>query len=152
MTIRCGENKRVYSSYESLKSACYCRYQYPVFGVIKKSLKICRNIASDNDFFVCEIVLVELFKHKEKIIKVSDLSEDEIIQLYQIYLKKIHLYKEELISFENRQQAYQLCHDIDKNDSAHVALTLELKGLLWTGDKILKEGLLQKGFKQFFDY
>jgi len=109
-------------------------------------------LATDNDFFVCEMVLVELFKHKEKIIKVSGLSEDEIIQLYQIYLKKIHLYKEELISLENRQQAYQLCHDIDKNDSAHVALTLELKGLLWTGDKILKEGLLQKGFKQFFDY
>jgi predicted nucleic acid-binding protein len=109
-------------------------------------------LATDNDFFVCEMVLVELFKHKEKIIKVSGLSEDEIIQLYQIYLKKIHLYKEELISLENRQQAYQFCHDIDKNDSAHVALTLELKGLLWTGDKILKEGLLQKGFKQFFDY
>lgn len=109
-------------------------------------------LATDNDFFVCEMVLVELFKHKEKIIKVSGLSEDEIIQLYQIYLKKIHLYKEDLISLENRQQAYQLCHDIDKNDSAHVALTLELKGLLWTGDKILKESLLQKGFKQFFDY
>ena len=109
-------------------------------------------LATDNDFFVCEMVLVELFKHKEKIIKVSGLSEDDIIQLYQIYLKKIHLYKEELISLENRQQAYQLCHDIDKNDSAHVALTLELNGLLWTGDKILKEGLLQKGFNQFFDY
>ena len=109
-------------------------------------------LATDYDFFVCEMVLVELFKHKEKIIKVSGLSEDDIIQLYQIYLKKIHLYKEELISLENRQQAYQLCHDIDKNDSAHIALTLELNGLLWTGDKILKEGLLQKGFSQFFDY
>lgn len=109
-------------------------------------------LATENDFFICEMVLVELFKHKEKIINLSGLSEDEIIQLYQIYLKKIHLYKEELISIENRQKAYQLCHDIDKNDSAHVALTLELNGLLWTGDKILKEGLLKKGFKQFFDY
>ena len=109
-------------------------------------------LATENDFFVCEMVLVELFKHKEKIVKLSGLSEDEIIQLYQIYLKKIHLYKEELISLENRQQAYQLCYDIDKNDSAHVALTLELNGLLWTGDKILKEGLLKKGFNQFFDY
>ena len=109
-------------------------------------------LATEHDFFVCEMVLVELFKHKEKIVKLSGLSEDEIIQLYQIYLKKIHLYKEELISLENRQQAYQLCYDIDKNDSAHVALTLELNGLLWTGDKILKEGLIRKGFNQFFDY
>jgi predicted nucleic acid-binding protein len=107
---------------------------------------------TENKFFVCELVLVELFKHKEKIIQVSRLSEDDIIQLYQIYLKKVHFYKEELISVENRQAAYQFCHDIDKNDSAHVALTLELNGLLWTGDKILKEGLLKKGFTQFFDY
>jgi predicted nucleic acid-binding protein len=33
-----------------------------------------------------------------------------------------------------------------------VTETLELNGLLWTGDKILKEGLLKKGFQQFFDY
>jgi predicted nucleic acid-binding protein len=103
-------------------------------------------------FFVCELVLVELFKHKEKIIKVSSLSEDDILHLYQIYLKTIHLYKEELISIENRKLAYQLCHDIDKQYSAHVALTLELNGLLWTGDKVLKQGLLKKGFIQFFDY
>lgn len=109
-------------------------------------------LKTENNFFVCELVLVELFKHKEKIIKLSRLSEDEVIQLYQIYLKKLHLYKEELISFENRQRAYNLCHDIDKHDSAHVALTLELNGLLWTGDKVLKTGLLNKGFNQFFEY
>lgn len=103
-------------------------------------------------FFVCELVLVELFKHKEKIIKLSRLSEDDILHLYQIYLKTIHVYKEELISVENRKLAYQLCHDIDKQDSAHVALTLELNGLLWTGDKVLRQGLLKKNFTQFFDY
>jgi predicted nucleic acid-binding protein len=109
-------------------------------------------LISEHDFFVCELVLVELFKHKEKLTKISCLAEDEIIQLYQIYLKRLHLYKEALISQENRQTAYQLCHDIDKNDSVHVALTLELNGLLWTGDKALKEGLLSKGFNLFFDY
>lgn len=108
-------------------------------------------LTTKNNFFVCELVLVELFKHKEKITRLSRLSEDEIIQLYQIYLKKIHFYKEELISIENRKSAYELCHDIDKNDSAHVALTLELNGLLWTGDKVLKEGLLKKQFTQFFN-
>ncbi|MEQ1638324.1 MAG: PIN domain-containing protein [Methylococcales bacterium] len=108
-------------------------------------------LTTTNDFFVCEMVLVELFKHKEKIIRLSRLSEDEIIQLYQIYLKRLHLHKEALISLENRRQAYELCHDIDKHDSAHVALTLELQGLLWTGDKVLKNGLLKKGFKQFFE-
>lgn len=109
-------------------------------------------LAENHKFFICEMVLVELFKYKEKIVRLSGLSEDELIQLFQVFLKTMHLYKEELISIENRQLAYQLCYDIDKNDTAHVALTLELDGLLWTGDKVLKDGLLKKGFKQFFEH
>ncbi len=109
-------------------------------------------LSNEHEFFICEMVLVELFKYKEKITRLSGLSEDEVITLFQTLLKTLHLYKEELISFENRQLAYQLCHDIDKNDTAHVALTLELNGLLWTGDKALKDGLLKKNFEQFFDY
>lgn len=96
-------------------------------------------------------MLVELFKRKEKLIKVSNLSEDEIIRIYQILLKRITLHKEDLISPDNRASAYALCQDIDESDTPHVALTLELKGLLWTGDKKLKEGLKRKGFNQFFE-
>lgn len=33
-------------------------------------------LATENDFFICEMVLVELFKHKEKIINLSGLSEE----------------------------------------------------------------------------
>lgn len=38
-------------------------------------------------YFICELVLVELFKRKEKIIKVSQLSENEIVRIYQILLQ-----------------------------------------------------------------
>ena len=44
---------------------------------------------SDCRFFVCEQVLVELFKRKEKLVKVSKLSEDEIVRIYQILLRRI---------------------------------------------------------------
>ncbi|MDZ7951653.1 PIN domain-containing protein [Nostoc sp. DedQUE09] len=108
-------------------------------------------LGSDYRFFVCEQVLVELFKRKEKLVKLSQLSEDEIVRIYQILLKRITLYKEDLISPENRVTAYALCQDIDESDTPHVALTLELKGLLWTGDKKLKEGLKRKNFNQFFE-
>ncbi|WP_413176102.1 PIN domain-containing protein [Anabaena azotica] len=40
---------------------------------------------------------------------------------------------------------------MDESDTPHVALTLELEGLLWTGDKKLKEGLIRKGFDKFFE-
>ncbi len=101
-------------------------------------------------FFVCEQVFVELFKHKEKIVQASQLSEDEIIRVYQILIKRLTLFKEDLIAQEHRVAAYVLCADIDASDTPHVALTLELNGVLWTGDKILKAGLQRKGFDQFF--
>lgn len=105
----------------------------------------------DHRFFVCEEMLVELFKHKEKIVGASQLSEDDVIRLYNVFLRRVTLYKEDLIAQENRSRAYRLCRDIDETDTSHVALTLELKGLLWTGDKKLKEGLRRKGFDQFFE-
>ncbi|MDJ1184724.1 PIN domain-containing protein [Roseofilum casamattae] len=108
-------------------------------------------LTSERDFFVCEQVIIELFKHKEKLVKISRLSEDEILQFYKILLKHISLYKEDLISEHNRINAYRLCQDIDESDTPHVALALELNGRLWTGDKKLKEGLKRKGFDRFFE-
>ena len=106
---------------------------------------------ADEQFYANELALVELFKHKEKIVRLSRLSEDEIIRLYYLLLKRINLYKEDLISPENRRAAYALCRDIDETDTPHLALTLELDGLLWTGDNTLKTGLRLKGFDRFFD-
>jgi len=106
---------------------------------------------SNYNFFICEQVLVELFKRKEKILKASQLREEEIVRIYQILLKRINLYKEDLIAAEHLATAYELCRDIDETDTPHVALAIELGGLLWTGDKKLKEGLARKGFVQLFE-
>jgi predicted nucleic acid-binding protein len=103
----------------------------------------------DDQFYANELTMVELFKHKEKIVRLSRLSEDEIIRLYYLLLRRISLYKEDLISPENRRAAYALCGDIDETDTPHLALTLELDGLLWTGDSTLKKRLKQKGFDRF---
>ena len=107
-------------------------------------------LGTENRFFVCEQVVIELFKHKEKLVKASRLSEDEIVRFYRILLRHLNLYKEDLISLNNRTAAYLLCEDIDESDTLHIALTLELNGLLWTGDEKLKEGLKRKGFDRFF--
>lgn len=92
-----------------------------------------------------------MFKRKEKIIQFSKLSEDDVVRLFHILLKRLNLYKEDLIARENRLAAYELCHDIDEANIPHVALTLELQGLLWTGDNALKDGLKLKGFDHFFE-
>ncbi len=108
-------------------------------------------LKSEHQFFVCEQILVEMFKHKEKIARLSKLSESDLIRFYYILLKRLYLFKEDLLSLENRKKAFELCRDVDETDTPHVALTLELDGLLWTGDKALKEGLKLKGFTQFFE-
>lgn len=106
---------------------------------------------SDRRLYVCEYVIVELFKHKDRLVEVSHLSEEDIWRWLYLLLKRLDLFKEDLISPANRTEAYRLCANIDENDTPHVALTLELNGLLWTGDKKLKHGLQLKGFDQFFE-
>lgn len=105
---------------------------------------------SDETFFICEYVIIELFKHKERIAARRKLSADDLLLIYYLLLRKVTIFKEDLISLPNRRIAQTLCYGVDDNDIPHVALTLELGGLLWTGDQKLKTGLLAKGFNQFF--
>ena len=106
---------------------------------------------SPRKFYVCEYVIVELFKHKNKLVKASHLSEEDLLRLLYLILKRVDVFKEDLIAVENRTAAYALCADIDESDTPHVALALELKGLLWTGDKKLQRELRRKGFNEFFE-
>ena len=108
-------------------------------------------LRSERKLYVCEYVIIELFKHKDRLVKASHLSEEDILAWLYLLLKRLNIFKEDLISPENRVAAYKLCVDVDENDTPHVALALELNGLLWTGDKKLKRGLQDKGFDQFFE-
>ena len=95
--------------------------------------------------------MIELFKHKEKLIRCSALNEDELLDVFYQLLKKINIYDEEAITLLNWKLAIDLCSGIDEKDSVFIALTLQLKGRLWTGDKKLINGLKAKGFDLFFD-
>lgn len=103
-------------------------------------------------FYICEVTIIELFKHKEKITKLSELSEDELTKIFHSILKRLTLFKEDLIEKKNWNKAFKLCRDIDETDTPFVALTLELNGLLFTGDQKLSTKLKAKGFKSFFEY
>lgn len=109
-------------------------------------------LGSGHSFFICESAIVELFKHKERIVEISQLTETEIVRLFYTLLRHVTVAKEELIDPTIRQKAYEFCVDIDEADTPHVALTMHLDGLLWTGDKTLKQGLEKQGFDQFFAY
>lgn len=108
-------------------------------------------LTSGHRFYVNELVLTEIFKQKEKIIKLSTLPEDEVIELFYRLTRIFEFFKEDLVTPENRRAAYELCKGIDETDAPHVAITLELGGLLWTGDGTLKRGLRARGFTSFFE-
>ena len=105
----------------------------------------------DRRFVVNELVLMELFKHKEKIVRLSHLADEEVTYLFYELMREVELFKEVLASPANRTKAADLCRDVDVTDAPHVAIVLETEGLLWTGDEKLRNGLRKKGFDQFFE-
>lgn len=123
-----------------------------VFSALLKSRSAFMDflLTSRQKFYISELLIIEIFKHKGKIVEYSQLSEEEIAKFYYLLLSKINIFKEELISIGNWRAAHELCKDVDEADTPFVALTFELDGLLWTGDRILREGLKQRGFDRFF--
>lgn len=103
------------------------------------------------NLYSCKYTILELFKYKEKIQKYSELEEEEILELLYNILKRIHLYDENTLTEESLNRAFSLCNNIDKKDIPIVAVTIELDGLLWTGDKQLKKGLKSKDFNSFYE-
>ena len=103
-------------------------------------------------FYTCKFCIVELFKHKNKLTKCSALSEDELIEVFYKLLKSIHIYDENTITPDHWQTAIDLCRGVDEKDSVFVALTLQLKAKLWTGDVKLINGLTTKGFTDFYHH
>lgn len=107
-------------------------------------------LTSEARFFVNELVFAEIFRHKEKLMRLSALSEEEVVSLLHTLLRAVELFKEDLVSSENRKAAYELCRVVDETDAPHLAITLELDALLWTGDGTLKKALRARGFDRFF--
>lgn len=106
---------------------------------------------SDSTYYLPRFAVVELFKHKEKILSASRLTEEELLETLHLLLKQIQFIDEEVISTGRLIEAYHLCKDIDPKDMMFVALALELDAVLWTQDKELIQGLQSKGFDQFFE-
>lgn len=118
-----------------------------------KSKKLRDTLFSEPDvtFYCCRFAIVELFKHKEKLLKYTELEEEEFLEVFYSVLKRVSFYDEQTMTKESKQKAYDLCRDIDEKDTPFVALAIALGGQLWTNDKPLKDGLRNKGFDAFFE-
>jgi len=97
-------------------------------------------------FYTSEYLFDELENHKEKLQKISRLTEKEIDIAKTKLFKYITTISLEIIPQKIWQEAEKLVADIDEDDIAFVALSIFLDAHLWTGDKILYNGLKNKGF------
>ena len=99
-----------------------------------------------HEIYACQYSVVELFKHKEKLVRLSGLQEEELIKIYYVLLQQIHPLEEREFPQKIRQEAFDLCRQVDEYDTMFVATALFIEGFLWTGDKKLIKGLQKKGY------
>ena len=99
------------------------------------------------DFLAPDYLQIELRKYHSKISKISNLTISEIENVESkitkpiVFMSGIHIPENKWISAEN------MVINIDPKDTPYIAFSLFYKCKIWSGDKALRKGLENKGFK-----
>ncbi len=110
--------------------------------------EIMLNPAFSLEKLACHFLYVEIFKHKEKLLRISKMEEKDFLEVLYGLVRKITFVSEDLIPPAVFDHARDLTADIDPKDAAFVALSLHLDVWIWSGDKPLIRGLRAKGFSK----
>ena len=103
------------------------------------------------EFYSCNYMRYEIKKHWERLEDISKLSDDQLQVSYTQILSKLKFINEEIIPVEIWLASEEITKDIDIDDTDFVALTKFLKATLWTGDKVLYNGLKKLNFKKLLN-
>lgn len=103
------------------------------------------------DWYCPNFMSFEIFKHKEKLLKNTKATEEDLYSCYEKILQKVHFINESLIAVEHFLEGYHLCKDIDPKDTPFIALSIELDCRVWSKDVELIGGLRAKGFDRFLE-
>ncbi|MES2375707.1 MAG: PIN domain-containing protein [Bacteroidota bacterium] len=106
--------------------------------------EILMNIQDEFKFFAPELLKDELKRYNQKLVTYSKLDLITLSDIETLVLSTIHFVKEESISEQSWIKAFELTKDIDEDDTPFIALGIELNAKLWTGDKVLTNGLAKK--------
>ena len=103
------------------------------------------------EFYSCTYMRFEIQKHWERLRKISKLPEEQLQTSFTQVLSKLKFINEEIIPQETWLASEQLTRGIDIDDIDFVALTKFLRATLWTGDKVLYNGLKKINFKKLLN-
>lgn len=102
-------------------------------------------------FVVPDYLIDEVNEHLLRI--KNYLEEKTIKQLskdFKELLRGIPIIPLDSLEKENLLKAQQIVKEVDKDDYPFIALHLEIKHKIWSGDKELRKGLTAKGYGHFF--
>ncbi len=108
-------------------------------------------------FYLPDFALHEIQYYQELILSKTKLAPEKLKEYTLMLFNNITVVPNFLISTQSYLQAFQLCKDIDENDVAYLALSLEFDMTLLTKDEVLAKGLREKGYtkiitmKEFFE-
>ena len=109
--------------------------------------KILLNSKEHFQFFTCNYLRTEIQRHRNKLLKLTKLTEDQLSELEDLVTQHITFIDERLIPQDILIKTEIQLKAIDPNDTVFVALAKHLEGKLWTGDLQLYNGLKAKRFK-----
>ncbi len=101
-------------------------------------------------FIAPRFLFVELFKHKDRLLRAMGKSEEELLDALHALVASLDFTDEVAIPIGTWVEARRLCAPTDPKDTPYVALALHHDAELWTEDTELKTGLIARGFTRFF--
>jgi len=126
-----------------------------IFSILLNSNSTVGDLIFNSDkhfeFYSCNYMRYEIQKHWERLKKISKLSDEQLQVSNTQVLSKLKFINEEIIPVETWLASEQITKGIDIDDTDFVALTKFLKATLWTGDKILYNGLKRLEFKKLLN-
>ena len=109
--------------------------------------KILLNSKEHFQFFTCNYLRTEIQRHRNKLLKLTKLTEDQLSELEDLITQHINFIDERLIPQDILIKTEIQLKAIDPDDTVFIALAKHLEGKLWTGDLQLYNGLKAKRFK-----
>jgi predicted nucleic acid-binding protein len=101
---------------------------------------------ADSQLISPHFLFDEIISKYDKIQSITQLSDEDLKELFYLLIKHIDFIDNDLISCENQKKAFTLVSDIDKKDLLFVALSIQTGFSLWSGDLKLVKGLKTRGF------
>ncbi len=98
------------------------------------------------DFIAPDFLRTEIRKHHKRLVELSKLSPEQVLEAEFHICKDIKFISEEQVSVANWNDAFELVKDIDPKDVQYIAFSKQFDRKVWSGDRALITGLKKKGF------